>query len=432
MEFPLEGMGMRRALPVAALATAALLIYPAAKIWIASRQIHSGRLDRMERGAALVPGDGDAWDRLGRFEQFDFANPDSSRAIADYRKAIGDDPLSAYYWMDLASAYEDTGDLMRAADAYNQSRNAYPASALVAWNYGNFLLRQQDYPEAYAQIRLAIERDRSLLPIAISRTWRSSGDVNQLIGQVLPADPDAYLQALDFLASIQQTDAAVALWQRLAAMGKPFALPPTFPFFGELIRTDRGDDAHRAWPQALGAAGLPHDEPANHSLIWDGGFAADFANGGLGWRWDSPIGAEMDFDSAPPASGARALRLDFNGGTNLALDGPSQYVPVEPASAFHFHALMRTDQISTDSGIRFSIMDPNRPGEAALLTNNFIGTHSWTAVDADVTTSADTHFLLVRVFRNPSQFFDNKLSGTAWIADVSLVPSRAPGAQPLP
>jgi hypothetical protein len=177
---------------------------------------------------------------------------------------------------------------------------------------------------------------------------------------------------------------------------------------------------------------LPHDEPANHSLIWDGGFAADFANGGLGWRWDSPIGAEMDFDSAPPASGARALRLDFNGGTNLALDGPSQYVPVEPASAFHFHALMRTDQISTDSGIRFSIMDPNRPGEAALLTNNFIGTHSWTAVDADVTTSADTHFLLVRVFRNPSQFFDNKLSGTAWIADVSLVPSRAPGAQPLP
>ena len=432
MELPLEGLGLRRALPIAALAMAALLIYPAAKYWIASNEIHSDNLDKMERGAALVPGDGDAWDRLGRFEQFDFANPDTSRALADYRKAVEDDPLSAYYWMDLASAYEDSGDVARAADAYDHARSVYPASALVAWNYGNFLLRQQDYTGAYAQIRLAIDRDPSLLPMAISRTWRSNEDVNQLVDQVLPPNPEAYLQALDFLGSNRQTDAALALWQRLIALGKPFPLPETFSFFEELIRVDRGDDARRIWPQALAAAGLPHDEPANHSLIWDGGFATEFTDAGLGWRWDLPVGAEIDFDSARPPSGTRAVRLDFTGGTNLSLDTPAQFVPAEPGRALHFHALMRTDQISTDSGIRFSITDPNHPGEVNLLTDGFIGTHPWTAVDADVTTGADTHFLVVRVVRYPSQFFDNKLSGTAWIADVSLVPTDATAAQPSP
>ncbi len=424
-------MGLRWAVQIAALGTAALLIYPAAKIWMASSEIHSGRLDRMERGAALVPANGDAWDQLGRFEQYDFANPNSFQAVADYRKAVEDDPLSAYYWMDLASAYEDTGDLARAENAYDRARSVYPSSALVAWNYGNFLLRQQDYPEAYAQIRLAIERDPSLLPMAISRAWRSSENLDQLVGQVLPANPDAYLQALDFLATIQQTDAALGLWQRLAAMGKPFPLQRSFSFIEELIRADRGDDARRVWLEALAAAGLPHEEPADHSLIWDGGFGSDFANGGLGWRWDSPVGAEIAFDSAAPPSGARALRLDFNGGTNLSLQTPSQYVAVEPGRTFHFHALVRTDQISTDSGICFWIIDPNHPG-VSLQTDAYIGTHPWTPVDADVTTGADTHFLLVRVVRQPSQFFENKLSGTAWIANVSLVPSGAAGAQPSP
>jgi len=40
-----------------------------------------------------------------------------------------------------------------------------------------------------------------------------------------------------------------------------------------------------------------------------------------------------------------------------------------------------------------------------------------------VTTGPETHFLLVRVARYPSRLFDNQLSGTVWIADVSLIPS---------
>jgi hypothetical protein len=51
-------------------------------------------------------------------------------------------------------------------------------------------------------------------------------------------------------------------------------------------------------------------------------------------------------------------------------------------------------------------------------------------VEGDVTTSAETHFLLLRLFRSPSRLFENKLSGTVWVADVRLVPASTDAGKP--
>jgi len=208
------------------------------------------------------------------------------------------------------------------------------------------------------------------------------------------------------------------------------ALPRAFPFIEELIHEDRAGDAGRVWREALSAAGKPHDEPLNRSLIWNGDFANEFANGGLDWRWSGVLGADISFDSGPAGSTSRAVRLDFSGGSNLALSEPDEYVPVEPGRGYHFHALMRTEEITTDSGIRFSITDPNHGDAVNVTTENFTGSRAWTPVEADLTTGPETHFLVVRLIRIPSRLFDNKLGGTAWIADVSLLPSTAAPEQP--
>ena len=194
----------------------------------------------------------------------------------------------AHFWMDLASAYESSGDDARARDAYMRARSVYPASAEVAFHYGNFLLREEQYPEAYVELQRAVQTDPTLLPLAISRTWRSSEDVNELLNSVLPANAEAYLQALDFLSSIHQAQPALAVWQRLLALGKPFPLPRVFPFVDELIREDRGNDARRAWREAVAATRVPHEEPPNQNLMWDGNFAAGFRE----WR------ARLALDSA--------------------------------------------------------------------------------------------------------------------------------------
>jgi tetratricopeptide (TPR) repeat protein len=423
MDVSLQGAPRRAAVLAVAFATAAVLTSQAGKLWLASHRVDSEKPDVVEQGAALVPGNAAAWDRLGRLRQWDFANPDLPGAIADYQRAIQADPRSAHYWMDVASAYEATGDDTRARDAFAHAKAVYPISAEVAFYYGNFLLRQQEYPEGYQELQRAVRTDRTLVPLAISRTWRSSEDVDSLLNQILPADADAYLQALDFFASSHRAESGLAVWKRLLSLRQPILLSRTFPFLEELIREDRGDDARRVWREAVTAAGHPYVEPRDHSLIWNGDFVADSANGGLDWRWVPFPGVSIDFDAEPAPNGSRAVRLGFNGGSNLTLGAPWQYVAVEPGRNYHFHAYMRTQEITTESGMRFSITDPNHPDALNLLTDNFTGSRGWTAVDADLTTGPQTHFLIVRLLRNPSRMFDNKLSGTVWIAGVSLVPS---------
>jgi len=432
MDMPLETAARRSILVVISLATAAILIPQASVLWLANHRLDSERVDLMQRGAELTPGDGSAWDRVGRLRQWDFANPNLHEAVADYQKAVQDDPRSAHYWIDLAGAYEVAGDDQHARDAYAHAKAVYPASGEVAFHYGNFLLRDQQYPEAFEELRHAVRADPTLLPLAISRTWRSTEDVGAILDQLLPASADAYLQAIDFFASSGRMDPALAVWQRLVGLKQPIKLPEAFPFLENLIHEDRADDASRVWRQALALAGMPHSEPPNHSAMWNGDFAADFANGGLDWRWDGVLGADISYDAAPLGSGARAVRLDFTGGRNLVLTEPAEYVPVEPAHAYHFHALMRTEGITTESGIQFHVSDPNHQEVAPTVTDAFTGSHDWTSVDADLTTNPQTHFLLVRLLRNTSRLFDNKLEGTVWIADVFLLPSAQPAEKPSP
>ena len=423
----------RKAVLLVSCFAAAILTYQAIRIWVADYLVHKDRIDQVERGVALESENAAAWERLGRVREADLANPDSAAAIADFQKAVAHVPLSAQYWMDLAIGYESVGNIPAAREAFGRARAAYPASSIVAWVYGNFLLRQGDNDAGFAQINHALQADPrlsdpKLVPLAVSRVWHLSQDANVLLNQVLPPDQDAYFQAIDFMVENRQPTAALLIWQRLLSLGKPVELRRSFPILWLLIESDLGADASRVWREALAAAGLPHDEPASPSLIWNGDFARDFLNGGLDWRWNSSlVGASIGFEAPPPSSEGRTLRLDFSGGENLNLMEPQQFVPVEPSRRYHFHALLKTEGLTTENGISFLISDPNH-GAAVVATENFTGTHSWTPVDADYTTTPATHFMSIQVRRAPSRLFDNKLSGTAWISDVSLTPSD--GAEP--
>ncbi|MGH9701646.1 MAG: tetratricopeptide repeat protein, partial [Candidatus Acidiferrales bacterium] len=111
-----------------------VVCYASGRIWLADARVHSQDVAVIERGVSLEPGNGDAWDRLGRYHQWDFANPDTNRAIGDFSRAVRDDPHSAHFLMDLAGAYEAAGDTSRAQQTWNRARSVYPASAEVDWN----------------------------------------------------------------------------------------------------------------------------------------------------------------------------------------------------------------------------------------------------------------------------------------------------------
>lgn len=414
---------LRRCFPLMLPVVAAILIWQASELWLADYRMKTGSPAELQKSVDLVPGNAEAWDRLGRYYLLSFANPDVPQAISDFQRAVKIDPLSENYWIDLASAYDASGNSTGARDAYAEAHKAYPTSAIVDWNYGNFLLREGEEAQADEEIQRAVRGDPNLLTVAMSRIWHSSRDVNQMLDHVIPPDVGSYFTALDFFSRLNEVQPGLAVWQRLIALKKPIVLPRTYNFFFILLRSDDDRDTLRVWNDAVAAAGEPGLALQGESLVSDGHFENRFPNGGLGWTWQTQPGATIDFDSSTPDAKGRSVRLDFNGGVNANIQQPLQYVAVEPGRTYRFHAAIRTSDISTESGMRFSVADAFHGG-INVQSANLIGTHAWTDVDFDVTTTPRTHFLAVKLARDPSKRFDNKLSGSVWIADVSLVPAK--------
>lgn len=420
-------VGKRWAILCLAVAVSATMVYQAGKLSLAWYWENSGQTAKQIRAADLVPGNARAWEQLGASAQFNFADANPSRAISYYLRAVRANPLSAVHWMELANAYEATGDVFRAKEAYENAKRDYPISADVAWKYGNFLLRQGQTTQGLREIHRALLNDSSLTALAIRSVWNFDPDVNLILGSVLPADENADFAALDFFVSINQTDAALETWERIVPLSRqaPIDLRRTFPLLDELIAQDRAEDAQRVWRASLEASRWSAATPIDHSVVWNGGFETPIANGGLDWRFEQTPGAYVSVDSSIYHSGSQSLRVGFTGGVNLEFVHVFQIEPAQSNTTYDFQAYARTEGMSTDSGVHFEIFDPQHSSEIYVLTPNMVGSTPWVAVHAEVTTSPKTHFLEIRLHRFPSRLFDSKISGTIWIDDVTLVQKLA-------
>ena len=417
---------------VIAIMAAAWLCYTGGKHALASHYAASSDIKNWERATRIEPENAEIWYKLARFRQLDFDNADIPQAISYYRRAIQLNPSSPYYKLDLAGALEMAGDNGEADKYFQAAQAAYPISAEVSWKYGNFLLRQNRLPEAYAEIHRAVMVDPSLIPLAVSRVWHSDPDIHLLLDQVLPDTPGSYTQALSFLVDAQDPTASLEVWRRLIAKDPHTEWRWAYLLTDLLVAKEKFEEAGTVWRQAVEMNPGSTPAYAGNSLIYDGGFERDISGGGFGWRQSDVGGADFDFDTEVKHSGARSARLIFDGSRNLAYQDLFQNVLVSPATRYHFQGFLHTDQISTESGMRFEILDPKDQQQLDALTSNETGTLPWTLEQLDFTTGPQTRLILIRLARRPSQRLDNKLRGTVWIDDVSLVPASVGSAPPGP
>jgi hypothetical protein len=404
-----------------------LFTYEAIRLELAEHWIWSDNLAKMQRAVQFEPGYAEYWDRVGRFVQFGLDEQDLVNAEQDYEKAVQISPMTARYWIDLAVAHENLGDLAKARHEFGIALQAYPDSAEVRWEYANFLLRQGQQTEALGEMRAAVQSDDTLLPLAINRAWRATRNANEMADAILPRTAVAYIEAIDFFGSEDNVDAGLLIWKRLADSHQPFEIEKLFGFFDATIRDGRGIDGKRMWLEALRACGLPHDPPADGSVVWNGGFEYDMLNGGYDWRLPPAMGVTADYDSIIFHGGKRSVRLDFGGGNNTDLAEPLEFVGVEPGKTYHFAGFLRTEGVTTESGVRFALFDPQRVDSVHAETEGLTGTVPWTELSTDIVAGPQTQVLQVELRRPPSRLFENKLGGTVWIDDVSLV-GKAGGA----
>jgi tetratricopeptide (TPR) repeat protein len=408
-------------------AITASILYVAGKTGAAAILDASSNPARWRLAARLEPGNADSWRRLGLLEQWDFEHGDLRKAVEDYQRAAQANPRLDLNWLDLANAYETLGQLKQARQAYRMAEASHPSSSDVAWRYGSFLLRQNDPAGGTRKIRRALESDPKLAGNAVSECWNAGMTVEQILGQVLPPGRQYYLPALGYFVGEQEADAAQTVWNRMIGLKDSFTLEELLPFVNLMIRADRPRQARQAWQQALAASGWPQDSADDSSLVFNGGFEHDLANGGFDWREAPMEGATYDFDTEVFHSGKRSLKVTFDGGGNYDFQHLAQFVAVEPEKSYRFTAWLRTQDISTDSGLQFEILDYQHPKELHVATDNLTGTNPWTLAQVEFTTPADTHWLKITLRRHPTWKFDNKLRGSVWVDDVSLVPIARPG-----
>ncbi len=417
---------LRRFVLVGALAVSAVLGFAGCRHAIAEHWADSPNADQWLRAARWEPANAENWYRLGRYRQLDFENADLPQAISYYRRATAVDPEPARYWLDLAEAYETAGSTAQAEDDFRKAQQAYPISADVAWRFGNFLLRQGREEEAFQQIHKALSADPKLTPQALALCWRSTQDIDFILRVALPANPQVDWDAIQFFVDPPQPDAAFAVWKRLMTEGSTFPISEAFPLLDVLIAAGRADETQAVWRQAQSVAGIMPMPGPPHSVIWDGGFEGALINGGLAWRYRPSPGAQMDLDEETVHSGSRSLRVTFNGAENVDFADLWQYVVVQPNTHYSFSAYLRTEDLTTDSGIRFEISDANHPANLYVLTPGAVGTQPWTLDEIEFTTGPATRLLLVDLRRTPATTLDNKIRGTAWVDDVLLLPTPEP------
>jgi tetratricopeptide (TPR) repeat protein len=389
--------------------------------WYADHLAESSEPNNWMRAAQLEPGNADYWYKLGFNRQWDLNDADSGQVINYLRRAVSIDPRSADYWMALAGAYESAGQLPQARDAFHTALTDYPASAEAHWRFGSFLLRQGETQNAYSEIHYALQNDPRLIPLAISRVWPATHDADALLNDVLPSTIQAQNQALEAFSDDHNFEAALAVWKHMVSGGQSIPITDVFALENILIEADRGEYAREVWRQALIASGNPGEAQTGDSVVFNGGFEYDASGGGLDWHLVPIPGVNYDYDSSNPHSGKRALKLAFDGEQNPGFETVYQHVMVRPNTRYHFEAYIRTAGMTTESGVHF-LISPEGTTQPKIILDNVSGDHAWEKQSADFTTGPDVHRLILELYRIKSVRFDNKLSGAAWVDDISIVP----------
>src|ERR1700730_7327398 len=123
----------RLAVLVFALALAATLTFFGIRNARAASQAGLGTHAGYEAAVRLEPSNPENWYLLGRYWQYTLDEPDPTRAISNFRRALSLNPRFVNASLEVGAIYEPDGDTSAAREAYLQARKAAPASAAVAW-----------------------------------------------------------------------------------------------------------------------------------------------------------------------------------------------------------------------------------------------------------------------------------------------------------
>ena len=380
----------------------------------------------LKRATELEKGNPEYWYGLGRYQQYNLEQPDSEAAERSYNRATGLNPVYTDALLDLATAYELDGNTGEATKAYLRAKRTYPVSAEVAWRYGNFLLRQGEQNEAYAELKQAIQSDPSRGAAAFSRAYRTNPDLNELFEKLMPADKAAYIGVIWDALGERHLAVAKFAWMRLMRLNPRPQLDwrDVDYFAAQFLSAGEFAEAREVWDQGAATMKLPPLLQPKGTVVWDPSFEAhsDANNKAFSWRYSPNEGVTVTLDNGEKLSGQQSLRISFDGRHDPELDLACTLGLVQPSTTYQFSAWIKTKNLTSDQGVGFRVRGIGDDDPRTILrTTKTLGTTSWMPIEGTWSSGANVRRVQVCAYRDASGN-EERIQGYAWIDDVNLLP----------
>ncbi len=384
------------------------------RTYLAGVAANSYRAADLERAARLAPGNAEYEHALGL--QLSTSPENYPRAITSLERAVALNPQNGAYWLDLASVYQLAGEPERQRPALESALAAEPNNPDVAAEAANYFLADGDTARSLSLLRRTLRQDPSAAESLLPVFWRAIGDPKMLLEKAIPPDADNQLAFLHLATTQNDPDAARAAWEGLLASKQPFAPQRGFFYFDYLIHDHDVAELERGWKElGRNSASIADYQPGENRIV-NGGFELPVLNAGLDWRYEAVEHVTSSIEENDVHSGTRALHLFYDGNASYNA-GWREYVIVEPGAAYQFSAWVKSDNILSSSGPRFSIADAIT-GVPLFLSEDVLDTHPWREIRGRFQIPAGTDLAEIRITRAPA---NSKIHGDVMIDDIRLV-----------
>jgi O-antigen ligase len=183
-----------------------------------------------------------------------------------------------------------------------------------------------------------------------------------------------------------------------------------------LINRKQAASAAEAWGEYAGSRCPGY---LKSTYVFNGGFELNPTRSPFDWRIVERPGVTVSIDEQLAYTGRKSARIDFDGTENVnkSLMSQSAYLP---PGRYTFRARMKSDGLTTNQGPLFEIVGKG----LHVATEQLTGSSDWHLIEATFDVPADAGLVDLRLTRNESLKFDNKIKGTVWVDDVAIVPSE--------
>jgi hypothetical protein len=342
-------------------------------------------------------------------------NGEYGLAADDLRQAIVVRPGDNTLWTQLGNALALSGDTHGALAALVEAQKLAPFSVTINWDIGILLLKHGQREEAFRQLRIATLNRPALFRAAVNLAWQEYGpDCLRVAAALEPRNSQESLALAFFFIGADQGSEALRLVRGMNTLSNY----DRREFMTELLKAGYFAEGYEVWADGNGRA----TTNVSRGVVDNGGFEdADLSHDpSFTWRIDTRSQRWISIDSSEKHSGARSLRIDWQGNPSTEDETVSQLLLIDPGGHYRLNFAARAQDLLSGGAPIIQVIDAGQNEKLGQSSRLPLGTSGWEKLNVEFQTTARTRAVRITLRRENCVEAVCPIFGSLWLDDFSL------------